>query len=187
MAAFSFIFFALAAFSSSTFATFTSERFALSVASSSTHSEILSPAQHIVNLTSKAPRRRYKAAALRSLSKKQDRATLQGEHLWMSVGHGADGAQVLPTTKNIWRRSTLAAKPSRSCTWLIVAWWALISMGRSVDTGSSDTWLAEKGVKCVSPSGQAEPLAECAFGTKGFDPHKSKTFKTDPNHNFNIS
>jgi hypothetical protein len=60
-------------------------------------------------------------------------------------------------------------------------------MGRSVDTGSSDTWLVEKGFKCFGPNGQPGPPAACEFGTKGFDTSKSKTFKKDPNHNFNIT
>jgi hypothetical protein len=60
-------------------------------------------------------------------------------------------------------------------------------MGHSVDTGSSDTWLAEKGFKCFNLTSYPEPSAECGFGTKGFDTSKSKTFKTYPNHNFNIS
>jgi hypothetical protein len=77
MTAFSFIF-ALAAFSSSTFAAFTSERFALSVAPPTTQAETLSLAQHIVNLTDKAPRSSYKAAALRSL-RKTHTAVLEGE------------------------------------------------------------------------------------------------------------
>jgi hypothetical protein len=67
----------------------------------------------------------------------------------------------------------------RWCTWLSVAC--------SVDTGSSDTWLAQKGFKCFNLTSYPEPEAECSFGSAGFSPSKSKTFKTDTSRNFNIS
>jgi hypothetical protein len=56
-----------------------------------------------------------------------------------------------------------------------------------VDTGSSDTWLAQKGFQCFNLTSYPEPSSECGFGTAGFNPSKSKTFKAYPNHNFNIS
>ncbi|KAF7712948.1 Acid protease [Penicillium ucsense] len=55
-----------------------------------------------------------------------------------------------------------------------------------VDTGSSDTWVVEKGFECVSVSNSSDVLAEsaCAFGptyTSG------SSFKQIPNEFFNIS
>ncbi|KAF7971938.1 hypothetical protein HWV62_19387 [Athelia sp. TMB] len=55
-----------------------------------------------------------------------------------------------------------------------------------VDTGSSDTWLAEKGFKCFNLTSYPEPQSTCAFGSL-YDPSKSKTYALDPNRNFNIS
>ena len=55
-----------------------------------------------------------------------------------------------------------------------------------IDTGSSDTWLAEKGFQCFNvTTGANVAEAECAFGTKGYTP--SATFSQIPNENFNIS
>jgi hypothetical protein len=53
-----------------------------------------------------------------------------------------------------------------------------------VDTGSSDTWLIQKGFKCVDVSGISQPESACAFGpvyTGSFGSNKI------PNVNFNIS
>ena len=54
-----------------------------------------------------------------------------------------------------------------------------------VDTGSSDTWLAETGFSCYDvATGNSEPESYCAFGP----PYNvSSTFKQIPNENFNIS
>ena len=54
-----------------------------------------------------------------------------------------------------------------------------------VDTGSSDTWLAETGFRCFDvATGVFEPESYCAFGpTYNISP----TFKQIPNENFNIS
>ncbi|KAJ6616852.1 aspartic peptidase domain-containing protein [Mycena sp. CBHHK59/15] len=56
-----------------------------------------------------------------------------------------------------------------------------------VDTGSSDTWFAEKGFACYNLTGHREPVSTCAFGTEGFDTHKSKSFQSFPNTSFSIS
>jgi hypothetical protein len=61
---------ALAASASASTTAFTTERFALSTAAPALLAQTLPPAQHVVNLTGKAPRPSYKAAALRSLRKK---------------------------------------------------------------------------------------------------------------------
>jgi hypothetical protein len=55
-----------------------------------------------------------------------------------------------------------------------------------VDTGSSDTWLAEKKFTCINLASQEQPESECAFGPL-YDPSQSKTFKAIPNENFNIT
>ncbi|KAF7977109.1 hypothetical protein HWV62_4709 [Athelia sp. TMB] len=55
-----------------------------------------------------------------------------------------------------------------------------------VDTGSSDTWLAEKGFKCFNLTSYPEPQSTCAFGPL-YNPKSSKTYTLDPNKNFNIS
>ncbi|MCJ1401797.1 hypothetical protein MMC11_005014 [Xylographa trunciseda] len=55
-----------------------------------------------------------------------------------------------------------------------------------IDTGSSDTWLVEKGFQCFNvTNGDSVPEAECAFGSDGYSP--SSTFSQIPNENFNIS
>ncbi len=54
-----------------------------------------------------------------------------------------------------------------------------------VDTGSSDTWLAETGFRCFDvATGTPEPESYCAFGPTY---NISSTFKQIPNENFNIS
>jgi len=55
-----------------------------------------------------------------------------------------------------------------------------------IDTGSSDTWLAEKGFECFNvTTGATVPEADCAFGSDGYTP--SSTFSQIPNENFNIT
>lgn len=53
-----------------------------------------------------------------------------------------------------------------------------------LDTGSSDLWLAEQGVKCVDVNMESQPVATCGFG-----PLASSTFQDGiiANENFNIS
>ncbi|KAJ7174692.1 aspartic peptidase domain-containing protein [Mycena filopes] len=55
-----------------------------------------------------------------------------------------------------------------------------------VDTGSSDTWLAEKGFSCFNLSGAPAPIASCGFGTEGFDTKLSKSFQWYPNTSFAV-
>ncbi|KAF7971953.1 hypothetical protein HWV62_19417 [Athelia sp. TMB] len=55
-----------------------------------------------------------------------------------------------------------------------------------VDTGSSNTWLAEKDFKCTNLTGYLEPQSTCAFGPL-YDPKSSTTYTPDPNQNFKIS
>lgn len=58
---------------------------------------------------------------------------------------------------------------------------------RSLSLCSSDTWLAGKGFDCFDLLSNPVDTAQCGFGTSGFDTSKSKTFKSIPNTNFNIS
>ncbi len=54
-----------------------------------------------------------------------------------------------------------------------------------IDTGSSDTWLAETGFRCFDvATGAPEPESYCAFGPTY---NISSTFNQIPNENFNIS
>lgn len=51
-----------------------------------------------------------------------------------------------------------------------------------LDTGSSDTWLIQKGFKCTDASGNSVSTATCDFG-----PVYSGTITQTPNENFQIS
>ncbi|KAJ7027024.1 acid protease [Mycena alexandri] len=53
-----------------------------------------------------------------------------------------------------------------------------------IDTGSSDTWLAQKGFSCFNLTGAPEPISTCAFGSEGFDTKLSKSFQWYPNTEF---
>ena len=54
-----------------------------------------------------------------------------------------------------------------------------------IDTGSSDTWLAETGFQCFNiTTGASVPEADCLFGST-YTP--SATFSQIPNENFNIT
>jgi len=56
-----------------------------------------------------------------------------------------------------------------------------------IDTGSSDTWVAQKGFNCFDLDENPVPESTCAFGTAGFDTKASKTFQPFPNVSFNIT
>jgi len=51
-----------------------------------------------------------------------------------------------------------------------------------LDTGSSDTWLIQKGFKCTDANGATQSTATCAFG-----PVYNGTITQTPNENFQIS
>ena len=54
-----------------------------------------------------------------------------------------------------------------------------------IDTGSSDTWIAQKKFQCINvTTGVDQPQSSCLFGPLYT---MSKTFKQIPNQNFNIS
>jgi hypothetical protein len=52
---------------------------------------------------------------------------------------------------------------------------------------SSDTWIIQKGFRCLDIDGTPLPESECAFGTSGFVPSRSPTFVADKNQNLNIT
>ncbi|EIN11159.1 acid protease [Punctularia strigosozonata HHB-11173 SS5] len=56
-----------------------------------------------------------------------------------------------------------------------------------VDTGSSDTWLIQKGFSCFDIDFNPETEDECGFGTAGFDPSQSPTFVPLVGKNLNIT
>ncbi|KAJ7129914.1 acid protease [Mycena crocata] len=56
-----------------------------------------------------------------------------------------------------------------------------------IDTGSSDTWVAQKGFNCFDLDGNPVSSDTCAFGTAGFNPAASRTFRPFPNVSFNIT
>ncbi|KAJ7214524.1 acid protease [Mycena pura] len=56
-----------------------------------------------------------------------------------------------------------------------------------IDTGSSDTWVAQQGFNCFDIDGNPVSQATCEFGTPGFDTQASTTFKPFPNVSFNIT
>ncbi|KAF7344192.1 Acid protease [Mycena venus] len=56
-----------------------------------------------------------------------------------------------------------------------------------IDTGSSDTWVAQKGFNCFDLNGNPVPADTCAFGTAGFNTAASRTFQPFPNVSFNIT
>ncbi|KAF7322169.1 Acid protease [Mycena kentingensis (nom. inval.)] len=56
-----------------------------------------------------------------------------------------------------------------------------------IDTGSSDTWVVQKNFNCFDLDGNPLPEEDCSFGSDGFDPAASKTFKPFPNVSFNIT
>ncbi|KAJ7698049.1 aspartic peptidase domain-containing protein, partial [Mycena rosella] len=49
-----------------------------------------------------------------------------------------------------------------------------------VDTGSSDTWVVQKGFNCTGGKGNPVPQLSCGFGTSGFDTDESQTFLPFP-------
>ncbi|KAJ7643179.1 acid protease [Mycena rosella] len=56
-----------------------------------------------------------------------------------------------------------------------------------IDTGSSDTWLAQKGFACLNLTGHPVPAATCGFGSQGFDSKLSKSFQPYPSTSFYIT
>ncbi|KAJ7062706.1 acid protease [Mycena amicta] len=56
-----------------------------------------------------------------------------------------------------------------------------------VDTGSSDTWVAQKGFQCLNLTGHPEPQATCRFGSQGFDTQDTTSFQTYPNTKFSVA
>nr|GAT49690.1 acid protease [Mycena chlorophos] len=126
---------------------------------------VLPAADFSVAVSGKAPRRKSKSAAL---------TALRGRPFPSKPGSG--GSDTVPVAgsdfdEEYLTNATVGGQP-----------FSLI-----IDTGSSDTWVAQKGFNCFDLNGNPISEADCAFGTAGFDPTASKTFKPFPNVSFNIT
>ncbi|KAJ6541051.1 acid protease [Mycena vulgaris] len=121
----------------------------------------LPPADFAVPFTAKAPRRKSKKSALAALRGKT-RAAGGGSTV---VVDGSDFDDEYLTNVTIGGQH-----------------FSLI-----VDTGSSDTWVAQKGFNCFDIDGNPVSADTCAFGTAGFDTAASRTFQAFPKVSFNIT
>ncbi|KAJ7211719.1 acid protease [Mycena pura] len=118
---------------------------------------LLPPASFLAPIVSRTPRRLSKVEALRSL-----RSSGGASHIALLVGAQHDYEYLTNVTVGGQSFSVV------------------------VDTGSSDTWLAEKGFACSNLTGHPEPASTCAFGTHGFDSHLSRSYQKLPDSVFSI-
>ncbi|KAJ7493834.1 acid protease [Mycena latifolia] len=133
-----------------------------SLAPRSKEAAALPPADFAVPFTAKTPRRKSKKAALAAL-RGQNRA---GSGTSDTVGvEGTFGDEEYLTNITIGGQH-----------------FSVI-----VDTGSSDTWVAQKGFNCFDLDLNPVPETTCGFGTAGFNTKASKTFQPFPNVSFNIT
>ncbi|KAJ6525127.1 acid protease [Mycena capillaripes] len=128
---------------------------------------VLPPAEFSVPFTAKAPRRSSKKRALTALRGKP--ATKVG-----APGDGAASTVVVDGTAFDEEYLTSVNIGGQH--------FSLI-----VDTGSSDTWIVQKGFNCFDLDGNPVSPDTCAFGTAGFDTKASKTFQLLPNVSINIT
>ncbi|KZP11138.1 acid protease [Athelia psychrophila] len=119
--------------------------------------EVLPQAQYSLPLTGKTTRSKAKQAALQTLRRRSSNYTTA-----ILAGSGKDQEYLTDITVGGQKFKVI------------------------VDTGSSDTWLAEKGFKCYNLTSYPESQSTCAFGPL-YDPKSSKTYTLAPNKNFNIS
>ncbi|KAJ6580924.1 aspartic peptidase domain-containing protein [Mycena capillaripes] len=119
---------------------------------------VIPEAQFVVPITSKAPRRQSKKSNLASL-----RAHASPNNTATLLGADFDEEYLTDITVG---GQTFTA---------------------IVDTGSSDTWLIQKGFKCFNLTGFPESTETCGFGSDGFDTAASPTFQAFPKVSFNIS
>jgi hypothetical protein len=63
----------------------------------------------------------------------------------------------------------------------------LTSIDLSTDTGSSDTWVAEKGFQCYTLTDKPRKERYCDFGSSGYNASSSSTYWPYPGYNFNIT
>ncbi|KAJ7865336.1 acid protease [Mycena olivaceomarginata] len=129
----------------------------------------LPPAEFSVPFTAKTPRRSSKKGAL---------AALRGKPTKKIPGKKAPGAG----------GSTVAVDGSDFDDEYLTN----VTIGGQhfsliIDTGSSDTWVAQKGFNCFDLDGNPVSADTCAFGTPGLDTAASKTFQPFPNVSFNIT
>ncbi|KAJ7779193.1 aspartic peptidase domain-containing protein [Mycena metata] len=108
----------------------------------------LPPAEFSVPITGKVPRRKSKSNALAR------RGHLGGAD-YTSIIDGTLGDKEFVTNATIGGQN-----------------FSLI-----VDTGSSDTWVVQRGFQCLSADGTHVPESACGFGSSGFDVNASTTFQ----------
>jgi len=126
---------------------------------------VLPPADFTAAITAKTPRRKSKKAALAALRGKTtpSRAAVAGSTTVAVDGSDFDDEYLTNVTVGGQHFSLI------------------------IDTGSSDTWVAQKGFNCFDIDGNPQPEATCAFGTPGFNTAASKTFQLFPKVSFNIT
>ncbi|KAJ7153281.1 acid protease [Mycena filopes] len=129
-------------------------------------SAVLPTAQFSVPIAAKTPRRSSKKNAL---------AALRGKHLPTKAAKGGSGSTVAVDGSDFDEEYLTNVTIGGQHFSLII------------DTGSSDTWVAQKGFNCFDLDENPVPQDTCAFGTAGFDTHASKTFTPFPNVSFNIT
>ncbi|KAJ7618179.1 aspartic peptidase domain-containing protein [Mycena polygramma] len=126
---------------------------------------VLPPAEFSVPFTAKTPRRKAKKNALASIRGKPTKKAPGAGGASTVVVDGSDFDEEYLTNVTIGGQH-----------------FSLI-----IDTGSSDTWVAQKGFNCFDLDGNPVSSDTCAFGTAGFDTAASKTFQPFPNVSFNIT
>ncbi|KAJ6536853.1 aspartic peptidase domain-containing protein [Mycena capillaripes] len=137
----------------------------VSLAPRAKEATVLPPAEFSVPFTAKTPRRSSKKSALAALRNKPSKSR-------PSVGGGStvsvDGSDF---DDEYLTNVTIGGQH-----------FSLI-----IDTGSSDTWVAQKGFNCFDIDGNPVSPDTCAFGTAGFNTATSKTFQLFPKVSFNIT
>ncbi|KAF7315938.1 Acid protease [Mycena indigotica] len=128
---------------------------------------VIPPADFSVAITGKTPRRRAKKVALERL---------RGKPTFKSTRPGRGGSSTVPVDGSDFDDEYLTNVTVGGQHFSLI-----------IDTGSSDTWVAQKNFNCFDLTGAPLPEDQCFFGTAGFDPKASKTFKPFPNVSFNIT
>ncbi|KAF7362758.1 Acid protease [Mycena venus] len=141
----------------------------ISVAPYPKEDTMLPLAEFSVPFTAKAPRRSSKTSALAALRGKPANTT-------RSKAFGAGDASTVAVDGGNFDNEYLTNVTIGGQHFSLI-----------IDTGSSDTWVAQKGFNCFDLDGNPVSPDNCAFGTDGFDTAVSKTFRLFPNVSFNIT
>jgi hypothetical protein len=131
-------------------------------------SHVIPPAQFSAPFVAKQPRRKHKVHALnavrhRKSASREASSSSGGDDEEAPVSGSGGDSQYLANV-------TIGGQD-----------FALI-----IDTGSSDTWVAQKGFTCINLASKLEKESHCAFGDL-FDPSQSSTIQPVDNANFNIT